>query len=205
MICLVRVFILKVLIACEYSGRVRDAFIKAGHDATSCDILPTDSPGKHYQGDVMDIINDGWDMLIAHPPCTYMTNAGVCHLHKDPKRWIKLFEASDFFKTLLDSDIPKIVIENPIMHKYAKRLIGDVQQSQVIQPWMFGHKEQKATCLWIKGVDNLKPTNDVKPEMMKLPKNQREKMHYLPPSEDRWKIRSTTYQGIADAMAGQWG
>ena len=196
---------MKVLIACEYSGTVRDSFIKKGHDTISCDLLPTDKSGQHYQGDVFDIINDGFDLMIAHPPCTYLSNSGVQHLHKDAKRWIDLFDGAEFFKQLLNSDIPKIAIENPIMHKYAKRLIGNVKQNQVVQPWMFGHLEQKATCLWLKGLPELQPTNNVKEEMRKLPKNKRERLHYLPPSKDRWKLRSTTYQGIADAMADQWG
>lgn len=195
---------MKVLVACEYSGTVRDAFINKGHDAISCDLLPTDRPGPHYEGNVFDIIQDGWDLMIAHPPCTYLTNAGVCHLHKDTARWPLLFEGAEFFRKLLNADIPKVAVENPVMHKYGKQLIGGVHQSQVIQPWMFGHTEQKATCLWLKGLENLIPTNDVKEEMMLLPKNQRQRLHYLPPSEDRWKLRSTTYQGIADAMAEQW-
>jgi len=196
---------MKILIACEYSGTVRDAFIAKGHNAMSCDLLPTDAPGNHYQGDVKDILNDGWDMLIAHPPCTYMCNSGVSHLHKDPSRWIELFKAGKLFKQFLDADIPKIVIENPIMHKYGKQLIGGIKQSQVVPPWMFGHKEQKATCLWIKGLPILIETNNVKEEMLLLPANQRQRMHYLPPSPDRWKIRSTTYGGLANAMADQWG
>jgi len=196
---------LKVLIACEYSGRVRDAFAKLGHDAMSCDLLPSDAPGKHYQGDVRDILNDGWDLMIAHPPCTYLTNSGVCWLHKDPTRWQSLEEGAAFFKMLLDAPIPKIAIENPIMHKYAKDRIGNVKQSQVIQPWMFGHMEQKATCLWLKGLPLLQETENVKEAMMLLPKRERERLHYLPPSVDRWKLRSTTYQGIANAIATQWG
>ncbi len=196
---------MKVLVACEYSGRVRDAFIKLGHDAMSCDLLPTDSPGPHYQGDVFDLDLNEFDLMIAHPPCTYLTNSGVCHLHKDTSRWPKLFEGADFFRQLLESPVGRIAIENPIMHKYARQLIGGVKQTQVVQPWWFGHMEQKATCLWLKGVKPLIATNDVKTEMMKLPKNERERLHYLPPSADRWKIRSTTYQGIADAMAMQWG
>ena len=195
---------MKVLIACEFSGVVRDAFIARGHDAMSCDLLPTDKPGPHYQGDVFDVINDGWDLMIAHPPCTYLCNSGVCHLHKSTDRWLKLFEAAAFFKRLLDAGIPRIAVENPIMHKYGKQLIGGVRQSQVIQPWMFGHKEQKATCLWLKGLPDLEPTNNVRDAMMKLPKNQREKLHYLPPSPERAKLRSTTFQGIGDAMAEQW-
>ena len=196
---------MKVLIACEYSGTVRDAFIAKGHDAISCDILPTDQPGPHYQGNVLDIIDDGWDLMIAHPPCTYLTNSGVCHLHKDETRWEKLDEGAKFFKQLLNANIPMICVENPIMHKYAKERIGNIKQSQIIQPWMFGHTEQKATCLWLKGLPLLIETNNVKDEMMLLPDNQRQKLHYLPPSEDRWKLRSKTYDGIAQAMADQWG
>ena len=200
-----RVIRVKILIACEYSGIVRDAFKAKGHDVTSCDLLPTDKPGKHYQGDVFDIINNGWDLMIAHPPCTFMTNAGVCHLHKDAKRWIELFAAANFFNKLLDADIPLIAVENPIMHKYAKILIKNRKQNQTIQPWMFGHTEQKATCLWLKGLPLLKPTNDVKKEMMLLSDKERQRLHYLSPSSERWKLRSVTYQGIANAMAEQWG
>ncbi|UCC87929.1 MAG: hypothetical protein JSV81_01150 [Anaerolineales bacterium] len=196
---------MKVLVACEYSGRVRDAFIKRGHDAMSCDILPTDVDGPHYQGDVRDILNDGWDLMIAHPPCTYLTNSGVTWLHKDPSRWAKLDEGAAFFKMLLEAPVDRIAVENPIMHKYAKERIGGVKQSQVVQPWMFGHMEQKATCLWLKGLPMLKPTKDVKAEMMALPDSERQRLHYLPPSKDRWKKRSETFQGIADAMAEQWG
>lgn len=196
---------MRVLVACEYSGRVRDAFIKKGHEAMSCDLLPSESEGPHYQGDIFDVIGDGWDLMIAHPPCTYLTNSGVCHLHKKASRWPLLFESGRFFKRLLDASIERIAIENPIMHKYGKQLIGDVKQSQIIQPWMFGHPEQKATCLWIKGLPLIVPTNDVKQEMMQLPDNERQRLHYLPPSKDRWKLRSTTYQGVADAMADQWG
>lgn len=195
---------MKILIACEYSGRVRDAFIAKGHDAMSCDLLPTDAPGPHHEGNVFDLDLTQFDLMIAHPPCTYLTNAGVCHLHKDITRWPLLFEGGAFFKQLMDAPIPRICIENPIMHKYGKALIGGVKQSQVVQPYMFGHLEQKATCLWLKGLPNITPTNNVKDEMLLLPKNVRERMHYLPPSPDRWKLRSTTYQGIANAMAEQW-
>lgn len=196
---------MKILVACEYSGRVRDAFIRHGHDAMSCDILPTDSPGPHYQGDVQNILGDGWDLMVAHPPCTYLTNSGVTWLHKDPTRWAKLDDAAAFFKMLLDAPIEKIAVENPIMHKYAKERIGGVKQTQVVQPWMFGHTEQKATCLWLKNLPPLVPTNDVKAEMLQLPDNERQRLHYLPPSADRWKLRSTTYMGVAEAMADQWG
>ena len=196
---------MRVLVACEYSGTVRDAFASLGHDAMSCDILPTDVAGKHYQGDVLDVLDDGWDLMIAHPPCTYLTNAGVTWLHRDPARWALLDEGAAFFKVLLNANIPRIAVENPIMHKYAKERIGGIQQSQVVQPWMFGHMEQKATCLWLKWLPLLEPTNNVKDEMMKLPKNQRERLHYLPPSPTRWKERSKTFDGVAEAMARQWG
>ena len=196
---------MKVLVACEYSGKVRDAFRARGHEAMSCDILPTDVEGPHYQGDVRDIINDGWDLMIAHPPCTYLTNSGVTWLHKDPSRWAKLDDGAAFFKMLLEAPVERIAIENPIMHKYAKERIGGVKQSQVVQPWMFGHMEQKATCLWLKNLPLLEPTNNVKEQMLALPDNERQRLHYLPPSADRWKKRSETFQGIADAMAEQWG
>lgn len=197
---------MRVLVGCEYSGRVRQAFRDLGHDAWSCDILPAEDCSEfHIQGDVIPLLSEGWDLAIFHPPCTYLTNSGVCHLHKDESRWDKLDDGAAFFKLLLDAPIDKICIENPIMHKYAKERIGGVKQSQVIQPWMFGHAEQKATCLWLKGLPMLKPTNNVKEEMMLLPKNQRERLHYLPPGPDRWKERSRTYQGIADAMSIQWG
>jgi hypothetical protein len=195
----------KVLVACEYSGRVRDAFIRNGHDAISCDLLPSESDfGPHYQGDVWDLIeHEYFDLMIAHPPCTYLTNSGVCHLHKDPDRWAKLDEGAQFFRDLLLCDIPKKCIENPIMHKYARERVGR-NKTQVIQPWMFGHMEQKATCLWLEGLPPLKPTNVVKAEMMKLPKHERERLHYCSPGPDRWRIRSRTFEGIAQAMADQW-
>lgn len=187
---------MKILVACEYSGTVRDAFIKLGHDAISCDLLPTDKEGPHYQGNVFDIIDDGFDLMIAHPPCTYLCNSGVSWLYKNKERWKDLIDGAVFFRRLLKANIPKICIENPIMHKYAKDIIG-VHQTQTIQPWQFGHGETKATCLWLKGLPSLVPTNIVDGRVQRL--------HLLPPSEDRWKLRSTTYQGIADAMAEQWG
>lgn len=196
--------IMRILVACEYSGIVRDAFIKKGHEAISCDLLPTDKPGPHYQGDVFDIMNDGFDLMIAHPPCTYLTNSGVTWLHKQPGRWEKMELGAKFFKSLLEADIPKIAVENPIMHKYAREIIG-TRQTQIVQPYHFGHLEQKATGLWLKGLPELHETNNVKEEMLKLPDNQRQRLHYLPPTKDRWKIRSTTFQGLADAMANQWG
>lgn len=144
--------------------------------------------------------------MIAHPPCTYLTNAGVRWLYNkdgshNTERWEQLAEAREFFLALLNSPIPRICVENPIPHKYARL----PKYTQVIQPWMFGHTESKATCLWLKGLPALTHTHNVKEEMMRLPKAQRQRLWLLPPSEDRWKIRSTTYQGIADAMATQWG
>lgn len=195
---------MKVLVACEFSGTVRDAFIAKGHDAMSCDLLPTDSPGPHYQGDIFDVINDGWDLMIAHPPCTYLSNSGVSWLYKQKDRWKSLIDGAVFFRDLLQADIPKIAVENPIMHKYAREIIGK-EQTQVVHPWMFGHMEQKATCLWLKDLPKLEATNNVREEMLKLPKNKRERLHYLPPSKDRWKERSKTYEGLAKAMVDQWG
>jgi hypothetical protein len=198
---------MKVLVACEYSATVRDAFRALGHDAWSCDLLPTDGdPYWHIQGDALAIAHGHhWDLMIAHPPCTYMTNAGVTWLHKDPGRWDKLDEGAAFFKALWDAPIKRIAIENPVMHKYAKERIGGMQQTQTIQPYQFGHLEQKATCLWLKGLMPLRPTTDLKAETKALPDNQRQRLHYLPPSADRWKLRSTTFKGIASAMADQWG
>ena len=196
---------LKVLVACEYSGRVRDAFKALGHDAWSCDLLPTDVDGQHIQGDAIEVSKWGWDLMIAHPPCTYLANSGVCHLKTDPARWAMMEDGAAFFKALLDAPIPRIAVENPVMHGYAKERIGGIQQAQTVQPYHFGHMEQKATCLWLKGLLPLRHTSDLKEPTMALPSNQRQRLHYLPPSADRWKLRSTTYQGIADAMAEQWG
>jgi hypothetical protein len=185
------------LIACEYSGAVRDAFIRAGHDAMSCDLQPTEAPGPHYHGDVRDVLSDRWDMLIAHPTCTYMTNSGVRWLHTDASRWPKLFDGAAFFR-LFDRahHIPMRAVENPIPHKYALQLIGR-KYDQLIQPWMFGHGETKATCLWLHGLPRLQPT--------KIVDGRDPRIHRLSPSADRWKERSRTYSGIAEAMAEQWG
>ena len=196
---------MRVLVACEYSGAVRDAFTKAGHDAISCDILLSETEGKHYQGDVRALLEDTWDLVIAHPPCTYLSNSGVSWLHKDPNRWELMQEGADFFSLFLDCKAPKVCIENPIMHKYAKAAIGGTKYSQIVQPWMFGHMEQKATCLWLKGLPLLRSTDNVKDEMLKLSNKERQRLHYLPPSKDRAKLRSRTFTGIANAMADQWG
>lgn len=196
---------MRVLIACEYSQIVTKAFRDKGHEAFSCDLLPTEgNPDWHYQGDVRDILHYGWDLMIAHPTCTYLTNAGVCHLHKDPARWEKMWDGAEFFRLLLTAPIARKAIENPIMHKYAVEIIGR-RQDQVVQPWMFGHAEQKATCLWLEGLPTLVPTNNVKEQMMLLPNKERQRLHWLSPGPDRWKERSRTFQGIADTMAEQWG
>ena len=196
---------MKILIACEYSGVVRDEFIKRGHNAVSCDILASEAPGPHYQGDVLDILYNGWDMIIAHPPCTYLANSGVSWLHKDESRWTKLDNGASFFKLFLDHPCDRVAIENPIMHKYAIERIGGVKQTQTIQPYEYGHPETKRTCLWLKGLPPLRPTNNVKHIFDMLPNNERQRLHYLPPSADRQKLRSKTFFGIARAMAEQWG
>lgn len=195
---------MKVLVACEYSGTVRDAFIAQGHDALSCDYLPTDKKGPHYQGDVMNVINDGWDLMIAHPPCTYLCNSGVSWLYKQEHRWEFMEEGAVFFRELLNVNIHKIVIENPIPHRYALEIIGK-KYTQIIHPFQFGHPERKSTCLWLKNVAPLKQTKNVYREMQRLPKNISQRIHYLPPSQNRWKLRSKTFEGIAQAMAEQWG
>lgn len=183
---------MKVLIACEYSGKVRDAFIRGGHEAMSCDLLPTDAPGPHYQGDVRDVLDYPWDLMIAHPPCTDLSVSGARHF--ESKRLIGRQQAgASFFMMLAKSDIPRIAIENPVCIMSSLYRKPD----QIIQPWQFGHGETKATCLWLKNLPRLTPTNIVA--------GRADRIHKLPPSADRWKIRSETYQGIADAMADQWG
>lgn len=183
---------MRVLIACEYSGTVRDAFIKAGHDAMSCDLLPTDVPGPHYQGDVFDVIDQGWDLMIAHPPCTHLAVSGARHF-KAKQADGRQQEALAFVVRLLTSSIPRIALENPVSIISSKVRKPD----QIIQPWQFGHGETKATCLWLKNLPPLLPTNIVPGRENRIWK--------MPPSPDRWKQRSTTFQGIADAMASQWG
>jgi len=191
---------MRVLVACEYSGRVRDAFAKRGHDAWSCDLLPTEAPGNHYQGDVFEVVNRGWDLLIAHPPCTDLAVSGARHFAAK-KADGRQDAALDFVRKLLSLKIPKIALENPvsIISSHIRK------PDQIIQPWQFGHTEQKATCLWLKGLPLLKPTNNVYDLMMTLPARERERVHRMPPGPDRWKERSRTFQGIADGMAAQWG
>ena len=193
---------MKVLIACEYSGRVRDAFLAAGHDAMSCDLLPTDSPGPHYQGDVFDIIPDGWDLMVAHPPCTYLSVSGM-HWTTRGLRDAKLTEdALAFVQRLMDAPIERIAIENPISVISSRIRKPD----QIIQPWWFGHDASKKTCLWLKNLPLLQPTDMLPGDAKTGRANQTASgQNKLPPSKDRWKIRSETYAGIANAMAAQWG
>ena len=181
---------MKVLVACEFSGAVRDAFIARGHEAMSCDLLPTDVPGPHYMGDVRDVLDQGWDLMVGHPPCTFLAVSGA--------RWFKdrmpqQAAAIEFVKLLMNVDIPMIAIENPIGVLSSKIRKPD----QIIQPWQFGHGETKATCLWLKNLPLLKPTDIVS--------GREQRIHNLPPSADRGKLRSVTYKGIAEAMADQWG
>jgi hypothetical protein len=182
---------MRVLVACEYSGIVRDAFIVAGHDAMSCDLLDTERSGPHYKGDVRDVLNYPWDLMIAHPPCTDLSVSGARHF--EAKRIDGRQQASvSFFMLLAKADIPQIAIENPVCIMSSLWRKPD----QVIQPYQFGHGETKATCLWLKGLPKLRPTNIVE--------GREHRVHRMPPSPDRWKERSRTYQGIADAMAQQW-
>lgn len=206
---------MRVLVACEYSGRVREAFRKRGHDAWSCDLLPSedDSP-YHLVGDALEEIWGGlrsvigdmwlddrpWDLIIAHPPCTDLAVSGARHFAEkiaDGRQQ----RALEFVKSLMDAPCDRIAIENPISVISSKIRKPD----QIIQPWMFGHPESKSTCLWLKGLPALKPTDDVREHMMTLPVAERNRVHHMPPGPDRWKERSRTYQGIADAMAEQWG
>ena len=193
---------MKVLVACEYSGVVREAFAKKGHDSWSCDLLPTDQPSdKHIQGDVLEVINRGWDLIIAHPPCTHLSLSGA-------KYWAekradgRQQKAIKFVEDIWDAEnCPRICIENPVgaLTKHSK--LG--KASVYIQPYEFGHAEQKRTGFWLKGLPKLKGTKFI--DVKGLPNKERHRLHWLPPSKDRWKIRSTTFQGIADAMADQWG
>jgi hypothetical protein len=202
---------MKVLVACEESQAVTKEFRKLGHDAYSCDLQDCSGghPEWHIKGDVLDHLNNDWDMMIAHPTCTYLTNAGVCWLYnkdktKNTDRWDNLKDGAEFFKKLLDAPIPLIAIENPIPHKYAVEIIGR-KYDQLIQPYMFGHAESKATCFWLKGLPKLKETNNVKDLWKSLPKKEAQRIHYMSPGPDRAKLRSKTFPGIAKAMAEQWG
>lgn len=208
---------MRVLVACEFSGIVRDAFAARGHDAWSCDLLPTERPGNHIQGDVLAVLDQSWDLMVAHPPCTYLTNAGVRHLHDSVSsrngvkakihgqaRWHWMVKAAEFFNALKTAPIGRICVENPIPHGYAKKIIGDYDE--LIQPWMFGHGEVKPTCLWLKNLPFLQPTH-AKDDLFCQPDDgeRYHRMHLTSPGPERWKIRSRTYEGIAAAMAAQWG
>jgi len=182
----------KVLIACEYSGTVRDAFLRLGHEALSCDLLPTEVPGPHYQGSVFDVIDYPWDLMIAHPPCTHLSVSGARHFAAKQLDG-RQHAAVSFFLKLAKAEIPRIAIENPVCVMSSLHRKPD----QTIQPWQFGHGETKATCLWLKGLPPLRPTNEVA--------GREARIHKMPPSEDRWKERSRTFSGIAQAMAEQWG
>ena len=192
---------MKVLIGCEESATVREAFAKLGHDAWSCDLLPSRVPGKHIRADILTVLNDGWDLAIFHTPCTYLSNSGVRWLYnkdgsRNAERWELMERDALLFRATMQANIPMIANENPIMHKYAVAIIGR-RQDQVIQPWQFGHGETKATCLWLKNLPQLRPTNIVD--------GREQRIHNMPPSPNRQRDRSVTYQGIAEAMANQWG
>lgn len=181
---------MRIAVLCEFSGVVRDAFIAAGHDAVSCDLLPSDAPGPHIQDDCLSRDWSGFDLLIAHPPCTRLCSSGA--------RWFSKYAkeqdaAVEFVRRIMDMPVPRIAVENPI-GVLSTRIR---KPEQIVQPWQFGHGETKATCLWLKGLPPLVPTNIVP--------GREARIHRMPPSEDRWKKRSVTYQGIADAMASQWG
>lgn len=196
---------MRVLIACEFSGIVRDAFIARGHHAISCDLLPSDRPGPHHQGDVRDILERGWDLLVAFPPCTYLCSSGLHWNARIPGRSVLTDEAIAFVRALLDAPVERIALENPVGR------IGTAIRpcDQVIHPWEYGHDASKKTCLWLKGLPRLQPTHLVSPRIVNgRPRwgNQTDSgQNRLGPSPDRAKIRGTTYQGIADAMATQWG
>lgn len=183
---------MKVLVACEFSGVVRDAFKRRGHDAWSCDILPSETIGNHIKDDVLNHLNEGWDMMIAHPPCTHLAVSGARHFAQkiaDGRQQ----QAIDFFMRLVNANIPRICVENPVSimsRRYRK-------PDQIVHPWMFGHGETKATCLWLKGLNKLQPSNVVD--------GRDQRVHRMPPSPNRWRERSRTYRGIAEAMAEQWG
>ena len=184
---------MRVIVACEYSDRVREAFWKLGHDAWSCDIIESEDDSKfHIQACIEDVINDGWDLMVARPPCTHLAVSGARHFKAKQESGVQQ-EALDFVRLLLEADIPKIALENPVSIISSKIRKPD----QIIQPWQFGHGETKATCLWLKGLPKLVPTNIVE--------GREQRIHKMPPSPTRWKERSRTYQGIADAMAQQWG
>jgi len=191
---------MRVLVACEYSGTVRDAFSALGHDAWSCDLLPTESPGMHYQSDVLDVIRDTqWDLMVAHPPCTYLSSSGLHWNKRTPGREQKTTDAIAFVRALMNAPIQRIAIENPI-----GRISTAIRKpDQIIQPWMFGEDASKSTCLWLKNLPKLRATEVIKKE--RYANQTASGQNKLGPSPDRWKVRSKTYSGIANAIASQWG
>ena len=196
---------MRVLVACEYSGTVRDAFRKLGHDAVTCDLLPTESPGPHHQGSVLEILGDGWDLMIANPPCTYLCSSGLHWNKRRPERAAKTQAAAKFVVKLWEADIPQVCIENPV--GCLPRFIGPA--AQWIHPYQFGPAASKKTGLWMRGLPLLVGHQEIAPRMVNgRPRwaNQTDSgQNRLGPSDDRWKLRAKTYQGIADAMANQWG
>jgi len=199
----------RVLIACEFTGIVRDAFRDEGFDAVSVDLRETEkNPEHHIQGNILEVLKnrgDEFDLMIAHPPCTYLCNSGVRWLYEKEERWQDMINAGVFFRKLLNCEkIPHIAVENPVMHKWAKRVAGiqnyPYEQKQTIQPWEFGEPEKKSICLWLKNLEKLEPTDVIEDE------DKREaRVHKMPPSEDRSKKRSRFFDGVAKAMAKQWG
>lgn len=181
---------MRVLVACEYSGRVRDAFRRHGHDAWSCDLLPTEVPGPHFMAPVEHVLDLGWDLMVAHPPCTHLAVSGSRHFHRKQRQQA---EALDFVRLLMAAPIPRWCIENPVSVISSAIRPPD----QIIQPWQYGHGEVKATCLWLSNLPKLRPTECVD--------GREARVHRMPPGPDRWKERSRTFQGVADAMAAQWG
>jgi hypothetical protein len=190
----------RVLVACEYSGVVRDAFNARGHFAMSCDLLPSDAPGMHYQGDVRDVLDGKWDLMIAHPPCTHLASSGAKWFKN---KQVEQAEALDFVRLLLNAPIPRIALENPVGVISTQIRKPD----QIVQPYEHGHEATKTTCLWLKNLPPLRPTNIVGKGNRHVTKSGRSlpEWYNLPPSADRWKIRSATFPGIAAAMADQWG
>ena len=201
---------MKILIACEFSGIVRDAFIRRGHDAVSCDLLPTETPGPHIMGDVLDVIGGGWDMMVAHPTCTRLANSGVRWLSAPPKgrtlveMWQELNDGAAFYVALRDAPIPKKAIENPIMHPHAKKLI-EPKKRHIVQPWWFGDPAFKSMGFELFGLPELTPTNMLTPPKSGTKEHKEwSYIHRASPGPDRWKVRSRMFPGLADAMADQW-
>lgn len=206
---------MRVLIGCETSGRVRRAFTELGHDAWSCDLLPSeDGSNRHIVGDVRDLLGDDWDLLaVMHPPCTRLCNSGVRWLNVPPpgrtleEMWAELDDGAALFSACWNAPIPRIAVENPVMHKHAKaRIVNYAPPAQTVQPWWFGEPAFKATGLYLKGLPPLQPTNKLTPPKSGTDEHKAwSRVHRMPPGPDRWKERSRTFEGIAQAMAEQWG